>query len=133
MYFRMLPFSFRDETVDYQARQHEIDFTFSPYTSSSKLSFSDAQKTLQMKYRKTVFLTERSGKKTSGLDPAYIRSAEKDYKDYPLRDPAMPVVSKSDQRLVLDVEGLVANKDGRWVSYTCFSLYCDYRLMKLFI
>ncbi|KAF9553142.1 hypothetical protein CPC08DRAFT_788318 [Agrocybe pediades] len=106
-----------DVTVDYQARQHEIDFVFSPYTGSANLSFSGAQKTLQLKYRKITYMYDRYHRKTSGLDPTYVRNAQVGSKGNPLRDPDVPVVSNSDQRLVLDVEGLVANKDGSfWIS-----------------
>ncbi|KAG5727012.1 hypothetical protein E4T56_gene16475, partial [Termitomyces sp. T112] len=60
--------------IDYQSRQHEIDFVFSPYYGSSKLSFSDAQDTLVLTYRKTVLRYERNNGKTSGLDPTAVRA-----------------------------------------------------------
>jgi hypothetical protein len=38
----------------------------------------------------------------------------------PFLDPQMPIISKADNRLVLDVEGLVANQDG-----TCVILFLE--------
>ncbi|CAA7270994.1 unnamed protein product [Cyclocybe aegerita] len=89
-----------DGTVDYQARQHEIDFVLSPYYGTANLSFSNAQQTLQLQYRNTTLQFEREHKKTSGLDPTGVRSAQTGF-----------------QELVLDVEGMVANADGTyWIS-----------------
>jgi hypothetical protein len=101
-----------DGTIDYQARQHEIDFVLSPYSGSANLSFQDAQKTLQLTYRSTVLSFERQHKKTSGLDPSAVRDAQLGFQFIPFLDPQMPIISKADNRLVLDVEGLVANRDG---------------------
>ncbi|KIM37285.1 hypothetical protein M413DRAFT_448582 [Hebeloma cylindrosporum] len=101
-----------DGTTDYQARQHEIDFILTPYTGSANLSFQDAQQTLQVTYRNTVLSYERLHKKTSGLDPTSVRAAQPLSNFIPFLDPEMPIISKADNRLVLDVEGLVANKDG---------------------
>ncbi|KAL1745518.1 esterase-like activity of phytase-domain-containing protein [Schizophyllum fasciatum] len=98
------------KTVDYQARQHALDFVLTPYEKSKKLSFKDAQKTLQVTYTGTVLKTERGGKNTTGLDAAGARNASGS-------DPELPIPSKSIDRLSLDVEGLVANADGSfWVS-----------------
>ncbi|KAG6807694.1 hypothetical protein H0H93_001205, partial [Arthromyces matolae] len=106
-----------DGTVDYQARHHEIDFILSPYYSSSKLSFSDAQQTLALTYVKTVLKTERNDTKTSGLDPAAIRAVTGGYPTLYTADPQMPIASTSESHLTLDVEGLVANADGTfWIS-----------------
>ncbi|KAJ3503097.1 hypothetical protein NLJ89_g8585 [Agrocybe chaxingu] len=108
-----------DGTVDYQARQHEIDFVLSPYYGSANLSFSDAQQTLQLQYRNTTLQFEREHKKTSGLDPTAVRNAQTGFQVFPFLDPAMPIVGSTqpENRLVLDVEGMVANADGTyWIS-----------------
>lgn len=109
-----------DGTIDYQARQHEIDFVLTPYTDSANLSFQDAQNTLQVTYRNTVLSFERLHKKTSGLDPNATRPAQPLSDFIPFLDPQMPIISKADNRLVLDVEGLVANQDG-----TCVTLFLE--------
>ncbi|KIY62456.1 hypothetical protein CYLTODRAFT_494631 [Cylindrobasidium torrendii FP15055 ss-10] len=97
------------ETIDYQARQHYIDFWLTPYTDSSKLSFEDAQLTLVLSYSHTVLLNERDGKKTTGLDSGSHRNATGG-------DPVLPTPTSTD-RLSLDVEGIVANEDGSfWIS-----------------
>ncbi|KAG6807695.1 hypothetical protein H0H93_001204 [Arthromyces matolae] len=101
-----------DGTVDYQARHHEIDFVLSPYYSSSKLSFADAQQTLALTYVKTVLKTERNETKTSGLNPAAIRAVTSGYPTLYTADPQMPIASTSESHLTLDIEGLVANADG---------------------
>ncbi|KAG5336907.1 hypothetical protein C0989_011574 [Termitomyces sp. Mn162] len=103
--------------IDYQSRQHEIDFVFSPYYGSSKLSFSDAQDTLVLTYRKTVLRYERNNVKTSGLDPTAVRAAQSGFPSDPTADPQMPIASTSEPRLTIDAEGLVADDDGSfWVS-----------------
>lgn len=99
-----------DKTVDYQARHHTIDFVLTPYEKKKKLTFEDAQATLQVAYTGTILKTERDGKKTTGLDAAAIRDASG-------IDPQLPIASMSDDRLSLDVEGMVANADGSfWIS-----------------
>ncbi|KAF9526397.1 esterase-like activity of phytase-domain-containing protein [Crepidotus variabilis] len=101
-----------DKTVNYQARQHEISFVLEPYYGSRKLSFRDAAETFKLKYLKTTLMYERQHKSTSGLDPNAVRSQAAG-----LGDPVLPIVAESDPRLSLDVEGLVANKDGSyWIS-----------------
>ncbi|KAH9481999.1 putative secreted protein [Psilocybe cubensis] len=106
-----------DGTIDYQARQHEIDFLLTPYYGSTNLTFQAAQETLKITYRNTVLQFDRLHKKTSGLDPTAVRNAQFGSNIIPFLDPAMPIVSKDDNRLVVDVEGLVANADGTfWVS-----------------
>lgn len=102
-----------DGTIDYQSRQHEIDFVFSPYYDSSKLSFSDAQDTLVLTYINTVLRFERNNVKTSGLDPTAVRAAQSGFPDDPTADPQMPIASTSEPHLTIDAEGLVANDDGR--------------------
>jgi len=106
-----------DGPIDYQARQHEIDFVLTPYNDSPNLSFTDAQRTLQLTYRNTTLMFERNGKKTSGLDSTSVREAQPGSQTNPLLDPQMPIVSNADDRLVLDVEGLVANQDGTCVFF----------------
>ncbi|KAG6879231.1 hypothetical protein C0992_004292 [Termitomyces sp. T32_za158] len=103
--------------IDYQSRQHEIDFVFSPYYGSSKLSFSDAQDTLVLTYKNTVLRYERNNVKTSGLDPTAVRAAQSGFPDNATADPQMPIASTSYNHLTIDAEGLVANDDGSfWVS-----------------
>ncbi|KAF8193399.1 esterase-like activity of phytase-domain-containing protein [Pholiota molesta] len=103
--------------IDYQARQFAIDFVLTPYTGAANLSFADAQKTLQLAYRSTTLQFERQNKTTSGLDPAATRVAQAGFERLPFRDPVLPVVARADDRLVLDVEGVVANRDGTfWIS-----------------
>ncbi|KAG6909435.1 hypothetical protein DXG01_000589 [Tephrocybe rancida] len=104
-------------TIDYQSRQHEIDFVFTPYYGTSKLSFADAQKTLAVTYKNTVLRFERSGVKTSGLDPSAVRAAQSGYPATYTADPQLPIASTSEPHLSLDVEGLVSNADGSfWIS-----------------
>jgi hypothetical protein len=106
-----------DATIDYQARQHEIDFVLAPYTSSTPLSWADGQKTLNLTYKRTTLMFDRFHKKTSGLDPNFVRPAQFGSQLVALLDPEVPVVSKADNRLVQDVEGVVANADGTfWIS-----------------
>ena len=102
----------REGTIDYQGRQHQIDFVLNPYYSTSDLGFTDAQQTLQLNYQDTLLYTERAGAKTSGLDAAGVRAAESGYPSNPLADPQMPIPSSSINRLTLDLEGLVLNADG---------------------
>ncbi len=56
---------YREHTINYQARRHEIKFEFTPYYGSASLDYS-------LTYHKTTLLTERLNKKTSGLDPAAL-------------------------------------------------------------
>lgn len=88
-----------------------------PYTAAANLSFEDAQKTLELKYRSTTLQFERMDKKTTGLDGGSKRDAQRGFQLSPLLDPVMPIASSTDNRLVLDVEGLVSNADGTfWIS-----------------
>jgi len=112
-----------DGPIDYQARQHEIDFVLTPYTGSPNLSFTNAQKTLQLTYRNTTLMFERNSKKTSGLDSTAVRAAQPGSSTNPLLDPQMPIVSNADDRLVFDVEGLVTNQDGTCVYFIKFHVY----------
>lgn len=103
----------RDGTIDYQSRQHEIDFIFTPYYASANLDFITAQKTLPLTYKNTVLKFERNNTKTSGLDPTVVRAAQIDFPQRVVADPELPVASKSLPHLTLDVEGVVSNNDGR--------------------
>ena len=105
---------FSETTIDYQARQHEIDFILTPYTKSKKLSFEDAQKTLKLSYQKTTLMFERNGVKTSGLDGLAVRPAQSEYPQVANADPEMPIPSSNYSHLSIDVEGLVAAADGRF-------------------
>lgn len=108
-------------TINYQARQHELDFVFTPYYGSANLTWETAQETLKVTYKKTTLLYERKNKKTTGLDPLSFRKAQFGNELLPLLDPILPIASKTDDRLVLDVEGLVLNNDG-----TCVMVSFDY-------
>ncbi|KAF4609754.1 hypothetical protein D9613_012031 [Agrocybe pediades] len=106
-----------DGPIDYQARQYEIDFLLTPYYGSENLSFEDAQKTLELSYKKIIMQYDRLHKKTSGSDPTAVRKSQPQSQQNSFLDPALPIVSKEDNRIVIDVEGLVANDDGSfWVS-----------------
>lgn len=100
-----------DGTIDYQARHHEIDFQLNPYYNSTKLSFTNALKTLELTYRDTVLEIDVNSKRTSGLDPQGIRSPTSGANPQPFPSP-LPIVTPVDDRLVLDIEGLIANPDG---------------------
>ena len=94
-------------TIDYQARHHEIDFILTPYYDSKNLDYASAQQTLTLEYKKTVL--EFDGQKTtSGLDPQGVRNSSGS-SAFP---GPLPIVSSTDDRLVLDVEGIIANSDG---------------------
>ena len=108
-------FACRDGTVDYQGRQHLIDFVLSPYYSTAALSFTAAQQTLKLTYKNTLLYTERNGTVTTGLDAGGVRAAESGFPTDPLADPQMPIPKKKDNRLTLDLEGLVLNADGTCV------------------
>ncbi|KAF9446969.1 hypothetical protein P691DRAFT_732245, partial [Macrolepiota fuliginosa MF-IS2] len=104
-----------DTTINYQSRHHEIDFKLEPYYGTRNLSFNDAQKTLRLTYKNTVLEFDVNRKTTSGLDPQSARLP-----DQRLRSSfpgPLPIVSSADNRLVLDVEGMIANPDGSfWIS-----------------
>jgi len=108
-------------TIDYRARQNEIEFLLTPYTSSDDLDFVTAQQTLQLTYIDTVVQFDRGGGNTSGLDGLGVRPAESgfliDPLTAPLADPEMPIANETYQHLTIDAEGLIANSDGTyWVS-----------------
>ncbi|KXN82127.1 hypothetical protein AN958_03181 [Leucoagaricus sp. SymC.cos] len=104
-----------NSTINYQARHHEIDFVLKPYYGSDNLSFNDAQLTLEVKYVKTVLEFDVGRKPTSGLDPTGVRLSMNS-RDRAFPGP-LPIVSHADDRLVLDVEGIITNEDGSfWLS-----------------
>ncbi|KIO17674.1 hypothetical protein M407DRAFT_84740 [Tulasnella calospora MUT 4182] len=100
-----------DVTVDYQARQHHVNFVLTPYYGSSPLSFTDAANTLKLSYKKSILYKERWGKATTGLDPLSTRPAW-------TIDPILPVPDiQTKNQLSVDPEGLVLNRDGTfWTS-----------------
>ncbi|KAJ3007246.1 hypothetical protein NUW54_g3620 [Trametes sanguinea] len=63
-----------DGTIDYQGRQHEIDFVLSPYYDDDNLSFEDGLQTLKLTYRNTLLYTERESRKTTGWTRARQRA-----------------------------------------------------------
>ncbi|KAJ3551765.1 hypothetical protein NM688_g4518 [Phlebia brevispora] len=106
-----------DGTVDYQGRQHAINFVLNPHYTTSDLSFTQAQQTLALQYQDTLLYTERQGVKTSGLDAQGVRDAQSGFPSTPTADPVMPIANKTYTHLTLDLEGLVLNTDGTfWVS-----------------
>lgn len=102
-----------DGTVDYQGRQHDIDFVLDPYYGRANLSFSNAQKTLSVKYRRTLLYTERGHATTTGLDALGVRKAQAGFPIIAQSDPQVPIASPAFNHLSLDLEGLVLNSDGR--------------------
>lgn len=70
---------------------------------------------MRLKYKKTTLLTERRNANTTGLTPLSVRPAQYGYPILAISDPEMPIASAADPRLTLDVEGIVANPDGRCV------------------
>jgi hypothetical protein len=98
------------QTIDWQGRHHLLDFEFTPYTASTKLSYSQAKDTFKVTYKETIVYSERSGVPVSGLDPAAVRAPSGG-------DPQVPIAAATYPRLSLDAEGLVENSDGSfWVS-----------------
>jgi hypothetical protein len=76
------------------------------------LSFTDAQKTLKLKYVKTILHWDRNNVKTSGLDALGVRPAQHGFPQNPDADPEMPIANATYQHLSIDAEGLVENVDG---------------------
>ncbi|KAJ3974336.1 esterase-like activity of phytase-domain-containing protein [Lentinula raphanica] len=105
-------------TVDYRARQHEINFVFTPYNGTDDLGFESAQTTLQLTYISTSLQFDRGGGNTSGLDALAVRPAESGFPGADvLADPQMPIANETYQHLTIDAEGLIAASDGNfWVS-----------------
>ncbi|KAI0777991.1 esterase-like activity of phytase-domain-containing protein [Irpex lacteus] len=87
-----------DETINYQGRQHQIDFVLKPYYGTSNLSFNDSQSTLKLNYKSTLLYKDRL--------PLIA-----------LANPVEPIPNKTFSHVSLDAEGLVLNADGTfWVS-----------------
>ena len=107
----MLTRSFSDGTIDYQGRQHQIDFVLNPYYGNENLDFHVAMKTLKLAYRDTLLYTERDGRKTTGLDALSVRPSKP---HPPLFDPALPIPAPGG-RLSVDSEGIALNADGTCV------------------
>ncbi|THH31649.1 hypothetical protein EUX98_g2550 [Antrodiella citrinella] len=106
-----------DGTIDYQGRQHAIDFLLSPYYDDANLTFDDGQQTLALTYKSTFRYSERNNVPTTGLDALGVRPAQAGFPTDPLADPEMPIPNSSFPRLSLDLEGLVLNTDGTfWIS-----------------
>ncbi|GJJ08810.1 hypothetical protein Clacol_003029 [Clathrus columnatus] len=103
-----------DGTVNYQGRQHIVDFVLTPYYDTIPLSFNASQQTLALNYRSSLLYTERQGKTTTGLDSLAIRSPEQVGL---IMDPSDPIANTTFNHLCLDAEGLALNADGTfWVS-----------------
>lgn len=88
-----------------------------PHYGTNNLSFIDAQKTLQLTYKKTLLYKDRRGVKTSGLDPLGVRPAEFGYPLAAFSNPVVPIPNSSFSHLSLDCEGLVLNDDGSCVEF----------------
>ncbi|EMD36215.1 hypothetical protein CERSUDRAFT_74243 [Gelatoporia subvermispora B] len=101
-----------DGTVDYQARQHVLDFKLSPYYSADDLSFTAAQSTLQLTYQDTLLYFEREHTATTGLDALAVRPADSGFPTVISADPAMPIPATDFSHLTVDAEGLALNQDG---------------------
>lgn len=84
----------------------------SPYYGDADLSFTNAQKTLQLTYKSTLLYTERNDVQTSGLDPIAIRDAQAGFPSVATADPQLPIASTSLPHLSVDAEGIALNNDG---------------------
>ncbi|KAG6845603.1 hypothetical protein H0H87_006656 [Tephrocybe sp. NHM501043] len=106
-----------DQTINYQARTHEVDFTLVPYYDTVNLTFAAAQKTLSLKYKKTTLAWDRNNVKTSGLSPVAVRQPQQGYPAKALADPEMPIASTELPHLSINAEGIVQLQDGSyWIS-----------------
>lgn len=76
------------------------------------MTFTDAQKTLELKYLKTILHWDRNNVKTSGLDALGVRAAQRGFPQNPDADPQMPIANATYRHLSIDAEGLVENADG---------------------
>jgi hypothetical protein len=95
---------YRITTIDYQERQHEVDFVLTPYYSAGNLSWANALQTLQLKYKETLLYDGPGSVKTSGLDALGILPAA-------AGEPALPIANATYQHLTVDAEGLALNAD----------------------
>lgn len=100
-----------DGTTNYQARQHTVDFTLTPYYGTTNLSFVDAQQTMELDYKDTLLYFDRGRTKTSGLDTLGVRSAEFGFPLLAIANPVMPIPNSTFDHLSMDSEGLVLNAD----------------------
>lgn len=104
-----------DTTINYQGRQHDVDFKLKPYYGAENLTFNQSQSTLELQYKKTLLYKDRFAVKTSGLDPLGVRPAQIGFPALAISDPEMPIPNSSFSHLTLDCEGLVLNADGSCV------------------
>ncbi|KAN0066312.1 hypothetical protein ACQY0O_000406 [Thecaphora frezii] len=110
-----------EETIDYTARHHRFDFEFEEYTGSANLSFSNAIRRFQLKYRSTLLYHEAIAQKrlSTGLDPALNRKGglTGTQANAPLLGAADGTINKAREKISIDAEGFVANPDGTfWTS-----------------
>ena len=112
----------RDSTINYQGRQHDIDFVLNPYYSAANLTFNQSLLTLNVTYKRTLLYEDRFGVKTSGLDPLGVRAAELGYPLVALADPVVPIPNSSFSHLSMDNEGLVLNADGTSVAHNTLAI-----------
>ncbi|EJD55294.1 hypothetical protein AURDEDRAFT_140900 [Auricularia subglabra TFB-10046 SS5] len=98
--------------IDWQGRFHTFDFVLQPYYAKKKLSFTDAQQTLQLEYVETRLFSDREDVPVSGADGLAIRAANATFED-----PILPIPSVQENHVCFDPEGVVQNADGSyWVS-----------------
>ena len=107
-----------DATINYQARQHAIDFVLHPYYGAANLTFAQAQQTLQLQYRKTLLYFDRRDVPTSGLDALGVRPPTPEFGSLPALPP-VPVPNATFAHLSVDAEGLVLDADGTCVFFPC--------------
>lgn len=112
----------RDGTIDWQGRQHQIDFMLTPFYGTDNLDFDDALDTLKLTYRDTLLYTERNAQKTTGLDALAVRPAQPPSTFVSIADPALPI-APANQHMSLDAEGLVLNDDGTYVHVYTFAYH----------
>ncbi|KAN0061832.1 hypothetical protein ACQY0O_005825 [Thecaphora frezii] len=110
-----------EETIDYTAHHHRFDFEFEEYTGSANLSFSNAIRRFQLKYRSTLLYHEAIAQKrlSTRLDPALNRKGglTGTQANAPLLGAANGTINKAREKISIDAEGFVANPDGTfWTS-----------------
>ena len=118
----------RDGTVNYQGRQHDVDFVLKPYYGAANLTFNQSLETMTLQYKRTLLYKDRRDVKTSGLDALGVRPAELGFPLLAVSDPDMPIPNGTFNHLTMDNEGLVLNADGSYVfTTTCarFGLSAD--------
>lgn len=87
----------------------------SPYYAAANLTFTEAQKTLALDYKKTLLYWDRLHTETSGLDALAVRQQVPGFPLLAVADPQMPIPAKSFNHLTIDCEGLVLSADGTYV------------------